>query len=348
MKKVNLAIIGCGQIAQNAHIPNALSIPEAKLVAVVDINKKKLGEVREKFGIENCYTDYHEVLKDPQIHAVIICTPTYTHTNIANDAAEARKHIFCEKPMSITSEEAEKVIKVANTNAVKLMVGHYLRFLPNHIKAKEMIKGGKIGKIFYVEAHSELPGPYNLPRSHFFFKKKEGGGVLFDYGIHLIDMLCWLIDDSKVNYVAALTHTFMDNLEVESAATIILRFVNKILGRISMFWVPWKSWETIERYVKILGSKGKVMSELTGPSLLLYKEGSLISRLKGMQRIIPKPLHPKLPGSQYAYRKEIEHFINCIIKDKTPKVTGYDAVTAIKIIEAALQSDETQRFVKVE
>ena len=348
MRRVGLAVIGCGYIAQTAHIPNVLKIPEARLTAVVDLDQRKLGEIHEKFGVENCYTDYRTALKKSDTDAVIICTPTSTHTQIAIEAAEAGKHVFCEKPMSTTSRGADDVIRTVERNRVKLMVGHYLRFLPNHIKAKEMVRGGKIGEIFYAEAYSEIPGPYDLPRSHFFFKKEQGGGVLFDYGTHLIDILCWLFDDSRVDHVAAFTHTFMENLEVENAATLILQFTNKVLGRASVFWVPWKSWEAVERYVKVLGSKGKIVSELTGPSLSLYREGSLISRLKGMQKIISKPLHPKLPGSDYAYRRELEQFVKCIIEDEEPAVTGYQGKMVIKIIEAALRSHQTGEFVKVD
>jgi len=345
MRRINIGVIGCGYIAQTAHLSNLLKIPEARLIAVADISEEKLAQVKRRFAIKEFYKDYNRILKNPNIDAVLICTPTHLHAKIAIEAAEAKKHVFCEKPMARTSKEAQEMIKAARENDVKLMIGHFLRFLPNHELAKRYIRDGRIGKPTYVEAHSEVPGPYSLPRTHFFFKKELGGGIILDYGVHLVDLVYWLMD-SRILSVGAFIHTFM-NLEVENEASLIIRLENNLIGSIKMFWVTWKSWEPIERYIKVLGTEGKIISELTGPSLMIYREGTLLSRILGIQRIIPKELHPKLPGSQYAYKKELEEFINAIIRDKDPPVTGEDGLIAIKVIEAAKESVEKKAIIQI-
>lgn len=311
-------------------------MPEAKLVAIADINSGKLNVVGNRFNVENRCLDDHKILKRTDVDAVLICTPTNTHAQIAVEAAEAGKHIFCEKPMATNSSEADDMIRAAEKNRVKLMVGHFSRFLPNHRKAKEIMKRGELGDIYYAEAHGEQP----------IIKPEEG--ALLDFGVHLIDLLMWYFDDSHVDKVAALLHTSVEGVKRDIGAVLILQFANNILGRIGVFWMAnWQSWAAVDRYVKILGTKGKIVSDLTGPSLLLYKEGSLISRLRGPQRIVPKPLRPKLPGTQYAYRKELENFIRCILEDKEPSVTGHQGKAVMRIVDAALQSSEQGRFVKV-
>lgn len=234
MRRVGVAIIGCGQIAQVAHLPNILKNPDARLISAVDLEKNKLVEVQRKFGCKNLSSSYEEVLRDPALDAVIICTPTSSHKEIAIKAAEAGKHIFCEKPLAVNSEEARDIISVAEKNNVKLMVGHFLRFLPNHVKTKALMRDGKIGEIFFAHAYSEVPGPYSYPPSHFFFNKNSGGGVLLDYGTHLIDILCWLFDDQKITKISGLTYSF-NNLQVENSATLILQFSNGVLGQAICF-----------------------------------------------------------------------------------------------------------------
>lgn len=347
MRRIGVAVIGCGHIAQTVHIPNIIKNPETKLVSTVDSDKKKLFEIQEKFGIKNSTTNYEDTLADHEVDSVLICTPTHTHKELTITAAEAGKHVFCEKPMAVSSEEAGEMVKAVERNSVKLMVGHFMRFLPNHVKAKDLIREGKLGKVFYAEAYSEIPGPYEYPRSHFFFKRNKGGGALLDYGIHLIDILCWLFDNQKISRVAGLTHSFTEDLEVENASTLILQFSNGVLGKAGAFWVPWKSWEVVDRYVKVLGTQGKIVSELTGPSLTLYREGTLLSRLLGEQRIIPRSLHPKLPGSEYAYRKELEEFIRSILQDEEPPVNGRYGKRLLEIIEAARRFHETGEFAMV-
>jgi predicted dehydrogenase len=337
LKRVNVAVIGCGFISQTAHIPNLLMIPEARLVSVADVEPSNLNQVSTKFGISEKFVDYHDVLKRDDVEVVIICTPTSTHDQIAIDAAEAGKHIFCEKPIASNSARADLMIKAARKNGVKLMIGHFSRFLPNHITAKKFIDKGEIGNILRVEGYSET------------LTIKPEEGVLLDYGVHLIDLVCWYLNYSKIDTVAGLLHSStLDSPNTE--ASLMMKFNNGIIGKVDTFWMSdWQSWSAAERFVKILGSKGKIISDLTGPSLSLYKDGTLLGRFRGLHKIMPREaVNPKLPLTHIGYRKELEHFIECIIDDKEPSVSGYQGKMVIKIVEAAVTSNTEKKYVEVE
>jgi len=336
MSRVNVAVIGCGFIAEYMHIPNLLSIPEAKLTTICDIDQNRLSHIGAKFNINDRYNDLQEVLKKKVIDAVVVCTPTPTHAEIAMTAARAGKHIFVEKPMSMSSSQDTMIIEAAERHGVKLMVGYQMRFLPNHQKAKEIMRKGEIGDVIYAEIHSET------------LTIKPSEGILLDYGTHFVDLLRSYFDDTRVESVAALLHS-SGGYETETEATLILKFANGLIGRIGVFWLPnYQSWEAMDRYIKIVGTKGKIITEQSGPTITLYREGSLLSRIKGPHRIMPRfALNPNVPLSEMAYRRELEHFFDCITRDKKPTVSGHDDKRVLAVVEAAKESFRRGAFVEV-
>jgi predicted dehydrogenase len=271
------------------------------------------------------------------VDAVIISTSTPTHAEIALAAAEAGKHVFVEKPMTMCSSEDDLIMKAVEKSGVKLMVGFQMRFLPNHQKAKEIMTRGEIGDVIYVEAHSET------------LTIKPSEGILIDYCVHFIDLLRWYFDNTSLSSVAAMLHS-SGSYQTETEATLTLKFSNGLIGRIGVFWLPkYQSWEAVDRYIKILGTRGKIVTEQSGPTITVYKEGSLLSRIKGPHKIAPRfAVNPNIPLSEIAYRKELEHFLDCIIKDKNPIVGGYDNKMALKVVEAAKESFRQGVFVEVQ
>ena len=343
MNRLRVGVIGCGYIAEEAHLPNFLSCPRAELVAVADTRKERLVAVREKFGVKNFYTDYHDMLKGNLIDAVSICVPNFLHSQVAIDASEAGKHILCEKPMATTLDDADRMISAARKNNVKLMIGNSLRFLPNHKLAREWVQKGKIGKVYFVRAQFASPGPYGAPgiTSPFYFDSEKGGGVLFDAGSHLVDLLLWMFGD--VSKVHACVGAYKDEInKADDVASVSLKFENGIIGEIFASWVSIQNWHLMTDYnnLQILGSEGRMYSDFWGPYLHYFKEKSLVCRLKGMIKVTPVELDPKIPfaARNYAYEKEINSFVNCVVKDKEPLVTGEDGRRALEVIIDAYRS----------
>lgn len=336
--QIRFGVIGCGGIAESAHIPNLLVSPYARLEALVDIDENRLLLMQRKFNFpkDKCYRNYGEVLSSKDIDAVVIATPAHTHGEIVLEAVKAGKHVFVEKPLSAKVEEAEAIVKSASEFGVKVMVGYQHRFIVSHRIAKRYLRAGKIGDVFFGEVHSES----------LIVKPEEG--ILLDYGVHLIDLLCWYFDDSKVDEVAALSYGGGGG-EMEKHAVIILRFSNGVLGRIGAFFMEgYSSWSASDRYVKLLGTRGKLVASLTGPTITLYKEGSLLSRLRGPHTFMPRgAVHEKLPLTEAAYREEMHEFIQSILKDRKPAVDAEQGLMVQKILEAIQQSIKERKFVKV-
>jgi len=343
LKKVRTGVIGCGHIAEQAHLPNLLGCPLAELVAAADTRKERLIAVRQKFGVKNLYEDYHDMLKEDLIDAVSICVPTFLHSQVSVDASEAGKHILCEKPIAATLDDADRMISAARKNDVKLMIGHYLRFLPNHKLAKEWAQKGKIGKVYFVRAQFASSGPYGTlgMTSPFYFDPEKGGGVLLDAGSHLADMLLWMFGD--IAGVHAYIGTHMNKInQADDVASVSLKFERGMVGEIFASWVSIQNWHLMTDYnnIQILGTEGSMHSDCMGPYLSYFNEKSLVCRLKGMIRLTPMDLDPKVPfiARDYAYKKEIDSFVGCIAKDKEPLITGEDGRRALKVIIDAHKS----------
>lgn len=339
LKRTNVGIIGCGFIAEKAHIRNTLNLPESKLVGLSDINVDRLEAIRAKFdlGKDYCDTDYSRMLNRKELDAVVISTPAHTHAEIVLASIDAGKHVFVEKPLAASAEEAKTIVEAAERRNVKVMVGFEHRFCPNHRMAKRYLREGRLGTPFYGEVHGEQ------------LEIKPEEGILLDYGVHLIDLLCFYFDNWKVKEVGAMLHSSSEKTKLETEASLVLRFDNGAVGRVGAFWMEnFTSWGPVERYVKILGSKGKLVTQLTGPAITLYSEGSFMSRLRGSHTFMPRGVaNEYLPLTEVAYREELEHFFRCIANDKNPEVDAKWGLMVQQIVDAAKLSDKEGRFVKV-
>jgi len=333
-----MAVIGCGEIAERAHIPNILVEPLARLEAVSDISENRLQVIQERFNLskDSCFTDYTEVLALKDIDAIVVATPAVTHGEIVLKAIEAGKHVFVEKPLSMTITEAEAIVKSAKRTGLKIAVGYQHRFISSHRIAKRYLRTNKIGDPFFGEVHSET----------LIVKPEEG--ILVDYVVHLIDLLCWYFDDSRVEEVAALSSVEKEGTE-EKHAIMIMRFSNNILGRIGAFFMEsYTSWSASDRFVRILGTRGKLVADLTGPTITLYREGSLLSRLRGPHTFMPRgAVQENLPLTGAAYGREMTNFVQSIVQNRKPEVDAEQGLAVQKILEAAQQSIREKRFVKV-
>jgi len=337
MKPINVGVIGCGYIAEEAHIPNLLDCPRANLTAVADTNSERLSVISRKFGIKRLYSNYHDLTSDGSIDAVVICVPTFLHSRVAVDALEAGKHVLCEKPIAATLDEADDIISAAKKSNTKLMIGHNFRFLPNHKLAKDWIQKKKIGDAYFARAQFTSPGPYGTPgiTSHFYFDPDKGGGVLFDVGSQLVDLLLWMF--GEIVGVQAYVSTYKKEVnKADDIALVSLKFRNGIIGEVFATWVSMQNWNLMTDYntLQILGSQGRIYSDFFGPHMYYYDEKSLICKLRGMIKITPAELDPKIPFSakSYSWKKEIESFIDCIINDEEPQITGEDGRRVLKVI----------------
>ncbi len=192
---MKVAVIGCGTIANAAHIPSYMKNPDAEIAYFCDIIEERAKAAVEKYGCGVAVTDYHTVLNDPEVVAVSICTPNNAHAPIAIDAMRAGKHVLCEKPSARTLPEALEMQKVQHETGMTLNIGVVNRFNDSVNRIKEYIDSGALGEVYHVyvsfRAHRSIPGLGGA----FTTKAIAGGGALIDWGVHFLDIVMYCCGD---------------------------------------------------------------------------------------------------------------------------------------------------------
>ncbi len=201
MQTVNVAIIGCGGIANGKHLPSLHALPNVKITAFCDIIEEKAIAAKQKYGTpdSHVYTDYKKLLEDKSIDVVHVCTPNRSHSYITVDALEAGKHVMCEKPMAINSEEAQKMVDAAKRTGKKLTIGYQTRQRPEAQYLKNEANAGTFGDIYYAKATAIRRRA--VPTWGVFLNEYEqGGGSLIDIGTHALDLTLWIMNNYKPKY----------------------------------------------------------------------------------------------------------------------------------------------------
>ena len=325
-KKINLGIIGLGFIGK-VHLRNCLSLKSANVVAVADVSKKALKYAR-KLGVKRLFTDYHELLKQPDIDAVIISLPTHLHAPCAISAAEEGKHVFLEKPLARNLNEGKRIISAVRKQNVKLMVGYPLRYFSGFVNLKGLMESGALGEIQIAYAVNIAAGPFfhraesAIPRpvpEWWLNKEMSGGGVLMDLGCHIINLLRWYFGEvSKVKTILG----YRFNFDFEDYATCIMNFK---CGTSTIMNVGWFSQNTAIG-VELFGTMSHVRAYFS-PS------NKAITAIKLILGRTPKFFKP--------YLKEISHFINYISDSNEKQLIGEDALKDLEIIEKAYKNQIT-------
>lgn len=323
MRKVNLGLIGLGYIGK-VHLKNCLNLKSAKLVAAADISKKAL-RLAQELGVKQLFTDYHELLKQPNIDAVIISLPTFLHAPCAIEAAENEKHIFLEKPLARNPKEGKEIVSVARKNDVKLMIGYPLRFHDAFKNLKEKINNGLLGDIQIAHAVNISAGPFFhraeslTPRpvpEWWLNRELSGGGVLLDLGSHMINLTRWFFGEVK-RVKAHLGYRF--NLDLEDHAVCIVNFESGTTALINVGWFSQKAAVGLE-----------VFGTAAHDQVYYHSSSKVITAVQLILGKTPKFFVP--------YLKEISEFVECICEDSQPTSPGEDALEDLKVINQAYKN----------
>ena len=214
MEKIKVGIIGCGGIANCKHLPALSKVQEVELAAFCDIVVERAEEANSKYGNESSkvYTDYRELLADPEITVVHVLTHNSLHCSITCDALDAGKHVMCEKPMAISAAEGQKMIDAAKRNNRKLSIGYQCRHRLPYLCLKKKVEEGVLGDIYYAKA-TALRRRCVPTWGVFLEKDKQGGGPLIDIGTHALDLTLWLMDNYKPKYCIGSTFHKLNKLD---------------------------------------------------------------------------------------------------------------------------------------
>lgn len=197
MSKLKVAVIGCGNIANSAHIPAYMKSPNAEIKYFCDIIPERAQAAVEKYGCGTAVTDYHDILNDAELDAVSVCTHNDFHSIISIDFLKAGKHVLCEKPAARILSEALEMQRVAHETGKILNIGVCNRFNTYVRKIRELIESGELGEVYHVYAsfreHRSIPGL----GGDFTTKASSGGGALIDWGVHFLDLVMYCCSDPK-------------------------------------------------------------------------------------------------------------------------------------------------------
>lgn len=336
---MNFAIVGCGFIAKK-HAEAIKNIKNAKLVAVCDkVSELMVPYVNEHNAV--AYEDFETMLQNPEVEIVNICTPSGSHAFIAELAAKYKKHIIVEKPISMTIEEADRIINAAKENNVKLAVVHPNRFRPVAMKLKEIMDSGKLGEI----SHALCIVNWNRGQEYYSQAPWRGtkaldGGVLMNQAIHNLDLLLWYL--GKPVEIVSMDATRFRNIEAEDVSSGVIRFESGVLATVQASTTVYP--KNYEESITIFGENGTV--KIGGTNALYFKD--LI--IKGMteeeaQEIIESI--EKDPWGVSGHQNILDDMIKSIQTDSIPAITGEAGKAALSLVIDFYKSASEKRILTV-
>ena len=331
-KIIHVGVIGAGRIGK-IHAGNlATRIPGVVVEAIADPNFEFAKDLAEKLHVAKVYDDYRKIMADPAIDAVAICSSTATHAQFMIEAAQAGKHIFCEKPVDHTLEKIDAAIAAVKKAGVKCQIGFNRRFDPNFKKVRELVSTGKIGALHTLRIISRDPAP---PPAEYV---KGSGGMFLDMTIHDFDMARYL-SGSEVEEVYAIGAVLVDP-EIGKAgdidtAVITLKFANGAIGTIDN---SRKAAYGYDQRVEVFGSGGMgTTANNTANAASFHGVDGVISE---------KPLYFFLERYMDSFIAEMSDFITAVREDKPTPVTVEDGRKPVVIAMAAAKSMKENRPVK--
>ena len=314
-KKLKWAVAGCGNFAENTFIPTLLQLKKSILTSVYSSNLNRANFIANKFSATSSFNDYKEFLKQ-DFDIVYIGSANYNHYWQVLEAAKAGKHILCEKPLALSSQQAKEMMEVSEANNVFLTVNYVHRFHPLAVKTKEILEKAMIGTIIMISASFNID---YKPNDNFRFEKaKSGGGALRDLGTHMIDLLRFF--GGEISEVKGFTDNLVYKSEVEDFATGIFKFEKSGYGFINVSFNAQNAFNRIE----IIGSNGSISLE----NIIGKKKhiGKLVINLPSEAR---KAFRKRANKQLHALRSVQKAILNNVY----PDVTAYDGFINMKIME---------------
>lgn len=354
MKKIKVAIIGCGSIAHGSHTPHYISNENAEIIYFCDIIPERADRYVEEFGCGKAVYDYHEILNDPELDAVSVCTHNDFHAQISIDFMRAGKDVLCEKPPARTLPEALEMQRVAHETGRTLNIGVCNRFGTAVNMIKKLIDDGELGEVYHVyasfRAHRSIPGL----GGDFTTKAISGGGSLIDWGVHYLDLIQYCCGDPKPltasgeafcklgkdipNYIylgmwardSAKNEGIYD---VDDSVTGLVRTTGPVIS----FTGAWAQNVYInETFIDFMGDKAGIRLNYCGNFKYFYIEDRALMSDE-----------PDFEANDF-YKAEIDSFINCVLTGEKNQANIDYVIETSKIMQAIYDSSEQHREIAIQ
>jgi predicted dehydrogenase len=342
-KQVRYAVIGAGAIAQRRHLPEAHANPQSTVVAVADPVADRVGAIAKQYDAEP-FTDYKKMLKSVDADAVVVAGPNKLHAPMSIAALNAGFHVLVEKPMAINRPEAKKMIAAAEKAKKYLMIGLNQRLMPTHVKAKEILDSGKLGKVLTFRTAFQHGGPdawsVDGAKSWFFDPEAAFMGATGDLGVHKADLMRYLLGEefeSVGGFITTLDKKSKGKfIGLDDNAIINMRTQSGVCGVMTVSWTNYgvESNDTVLRCTN--GSLTIDGAEEYGVQVH-YKDGSVEKHMVGEVATNTKQVASGI----------IDSFTECIQKNKKPSIDGYEGYQCLNIILTAMEAAKAGAFKKI-
>lgn len=342
---VTVGVIGCGKISQVRHIPEYEANPDARIAGLYDVNLERASALAAEHGCR-AYASLDELLADPSIDAVSVCTSNATHAETAIRALEAGKHVLCEKPMAVSLEECEAMVSTARATGRKLMIGQNQRLARAHVRAKELLDAGCIGEVITFRTTFGHGGPETWSvdpgvNSWFFDPKRAAMGAMADLGVHKTDLIQWLIGQTVVATtarVATLDKRGADGelIGVDDNAVCVYQMSGGALGTMT---ASWTYYGPEDNSTVIYGTRG-VMRIYDDPS-----HSIVIDRRDGERELYD--VEAIQTNDNQTASGVIDAFVSCVENDAEPPIPGEGVLSAMRAVFGSIESSRTGRTVEL-
>ena len=316
MRKVGWGLIGCGDIARRRVAPALRDLDNCELIVVSRADAERAEVFAREFGAKRWHADWRDLIEDPEIEAVYVATPVHLHAAQAIAAAEAGKHVLCEKPMALSVGECARMNAAAEASGVRLGVAYYRRFYPAVERVAELLRSGEIGApvLAQMNAFERFEPAPDHPRRWLLERRLSGGGPMFDFGCHRVEVLLNLF--GRAAAVKGLTSNAAFAREVEDTACALIEFEGGAQAVLSVTHAAREPQDTLE----VFGTRGSVRADV-------LNDGRLRIKTDAGEREESHTPHPNL------HQPLIDDFARAVVEGRSPRVDGAAGQAVSEVLE---------------
>lgn len=338
MEKLRFAVIGVSKEGVgNIHSKAVIQHKDTVLQAICEVNEEWLELAKTNYNPAFTCTDYHDLLDRDDIDAVIVCAPDQIHHTIVSDFLKAGKHVLCEKPMVLHSEQAKMILDAEKESSAKFMVGQVCRKTPAFILAKQMVDEGMIGDLTYIE--SEYAHDYSHMPIHWRHDKKDPRHIVTGGGCHAVDLLRWIAGNPTEAFAYA-NKKYMDDVwPTDDTAAAVMKFPNNVIGRVFVS----QGIKGVGPGIRTIlyGTKGQIRCSAVDPSVTLYT-----TELDGRTEMLGRRMDSiaitfGVEINNHNMYGELCDFVDIILNDKEVTIPAMEGACTVAVCEAIVKSTQT-------
>jgi predicted dehydrogenase len=332
---IRFGLIGAGHVAQISHIPAINRLQNATLAAVCDDDIAKAHGLAQRYGVPRAFSDFEELLRVPDVDAVVLSTPNHLHAPMTLAALEYGKHVLCEKPPARSAAEAQQMADAARRSGKTLMYAMNHRFRTDVQMLRRFIEKRELGDIFYAKTGWLRRRGDRHVSEWYTNRRSAGGGALMELGVQMLDLALWLMGNPKVASVTATKYAQDPRREVEDtvAAMIVLEGRSCLTLEVSWALLLEKNFA----YLNVYGTEG---AALLNP-FRLHKE------MHGNLMNVTPAIEVDRNDHKVSYERQIEHFLRCVTTGEKPQASAEEGVDLMRVIDAIYQSADARREIRL-